>query len=123
MKKMIIAVLVGLMLIPAPMMARNDRGRREKPRMENRDRGGRKEMKVSKVRGGHSRGNRGGKVLVVERPSRTIVVNRPYRRPCPPPPPPVHRYEYCCYDSDVADVVGAVGAVVGIAALVSLIAQ
>lgn len=110
MKKMIIAVLIGLMLIPAPMMARNDRGRRERPRVENR--GGRRDNKIYKGRRDHN-DRRGNKV---------VIVNRPSHRHCPPPPPPRHRHHHHHCDNDAAEIIGAAAALVGLIGAVSAIA-
>ena len=136
MKKMIvIAALIGGMLMPAQMMAQNNRKNakaRVENRMDNRDRkkGG---NNIGMNKPGNNRkpgfsigGNRNPQPpVIVNRPAPrpcppppVVVVNRPAPRPCPPPPPPApHR---CCNDNDIVDVAAAV---VGLAALVALIAN
>jgi hypothetical protein len=135
MKKMIvIAALIGGMLMPAQMMASNDRGN-AKPRVENRsdkrsrnDKFDKKGPDVKKNDGKKGYGDNrdfGGKNDFKNsyrpgKPDKVVVINKPIppvSRPCPP----IQPRRKC--DSDIADVIGAVGAVVGIAALVSLIAQ
>ena len=112
MKKMIvIAALIGGMLMPAQMMASNDRGK-ERPRTEYRKD---KKDKPSKRDYGRNDRKRYDKPA---KPAPVVVVNRPAPRPCPPPPPP----RRSC-DSDVADVVSAVGTVLGIAAVISVLAR
>jgi hypothetical protein len=115
MKKMIIVALVGAMLIPGQMMASNDRGRKERPRVENRG-GNRKEYRNHDNR----RGNDRGKVIVVNKPQRPIVINRHNPRPCPPPPPRRHHH---CHHNDVADAIGAAAALVGLIGIVSAVSQ
>ena len=126
----VIAALIGGMLMPAQMMAQNNRKNakaRVENRMDNRDRkkGG---NNIAMNKPGNDRkpgfcigGNRNPQPpVVVNRPAPApvVVVNRPAPRPCPPPPPPApHR---CCNDNDIVD---AAVAVVGLAALVALIAN
>ena len=132
MKKMIvIAALIGGMLMPAQMMAKNDRGN-AKPRVENRDnrKGDRKEYRKDykdNKKGyndnrNYKKNDRYGKpdkIVVVNKPQRPVViVNKPAPRLKPAPRP----RRDCC-DNDVANVVGAVGAFVGIVGLLSLVAQ
>ena len=128
MKKMIvIAALIGGMLMPAQMMAKNDRGN-AKPKVENRDnrKGDRKDYKDSKKgyndNRNYKKNDRYGKpdkIVVVNKPQRPVViVNKPAPRPKLAPRP----RRDCC-DNDVANVVGAVGAFVGIVGLLSLVAQ
>ena len=114
MKKMIIVALVGAMLIPGQMMASNDRGRKERPRVENRG-GNRKEYRNHDNR----RGNDRGKVIVVNKPQRPIVINRHNSRPCPPPP----RRHHHCHHNDVADAIGTAAALVGLIGIVSAVSQ
>ena len=138
MKKMIvIAALIGGMLMPAQIMAQNNR-KNEKPRVENRDK--RKDMKPGNNKPGKNNKagfaiNKPGKgnpkpqkynrpaprpVVVVNRPAPrpVVVVNNPAPRPCPPPPAPVIYKNY--YDNDVAE---AAAAVIGLAALIALVAN
>ena len=139
MKKMIvIAALIGGMLMPAQMMAQNNRKNAKakvENRVDNRDRkkGGNNIAMNKPGKPGADRkpgfnigGNRNPQPpVVVNRPAPrpcppapVVVVNRPAPRPCPPPPPPApHR---CCNDNDIVD---AAAAVVGLAALVALIAN
>ena len=129
----VIAALIGGMLMPAQMMAQNNRKNakaRVENRMDNRDRkkGGNdfamnKPCKpgADKKPGFNVGGNRKPQPpVVVNRPAPApvVVVNRPAPRPCPPPPPPAPRR--CYHNNDVAN---AAAAVVGLAALVALIAN
>ena len=123
----VIAALIGGMLMPAQMMAQNNRKNakaRVENRMDNRDRKkGGYDFAMNKPGkpGFNVGGNRKPQPpVVVNRPAPApvVVVNRPAPRPCPPPPPPApHR---CCNDNDIVD---AAAAVVGLAALVALIAN
>ncbi|MBR5852064.1 MAG: hypothetical protein IKY73_06040 [Bacteroidaceae bacterium] len=136
MKKMIvIAALIGGMLMPAQMMAQNNRKNAKakvENRVDNRDRKkGGNNIAMNKPDNDRKPGfnigsNRNPQPpVVVNRPAPrpcppapVVVVNRPAPRPCPPPPPPApHR---CCNDNDIVD---AAAAVVGLAALVALIAN
>lgn len=124
----VIAALIGGMLMPAQIMAQNNR-RNEKPRVENR--GNKKEMRISKDNKGEKKDNfrdnrrdefKPGKPNYKPgkpdyRPNRppVVVVNRPAPRPCPPPPP-----RNCYYDNDAADAVVAFASIV---ALMSLMAD
>ena len=119
MKKMIvIAALIGGMLMPAQIMAQNNR-KNEKPRIEKREkRDNYKNMKPGKNE--KKPGKQFGKYNKPAPPP-VVIVNRPSPRPCPPPPPPPPaRY---CYKNNCGDVFGAAATVIGIAALVSLIAN
>ena len=134
MKKMIvIAALIGGMLMPAQMMAQNNRKNAKakvENRVDNRDRkkGGNNIVMNKPGKPGADRkpgfnigGNRKPQPpVVVNRPAPApvVVVNRPAPRPCPPPPPPAPRR--CYHNNDVAN---AAAAVVGLAALVALIAN
>ena len=127
MKKMIvIAALIGGMLMPAQIMAQNNR-KNEKPRVENRDK--RKDMKPGNNKPGKN--NKAG--FAINKPGKgkpkpqkynrpaprpVVVVNNPAPRPCPPPPAPVIYKNY--YDNDVAE---AAVAVIGLAALIALVAN
>ena len=132
MKKMIvIAALIGGMLMPAQMMASNDRGDK-KPRVEYRndkkekkDKKGFDNRRDNRYNNGYNKNNnrpgKPDKVVIVNKPQpQVVVVNRPDRRPVPPPPP---RGGCCDNDNDAASIIGAVGAFVGIVGLMSLIAQ
>ena len=114
-KMMIIAALIGGMLMPAQLYAKNDRGS-EKPRVERREK--RKEIKVGKERdkgGKPGKGYKPGKPGKPGRPNKEIVViNRPAPRPCPPPPP--RRY---CYNNGVDDAVSAFLSIVGLMAIIA----
>ena len=129
-KMMIIAVMMGAMLMPAQMFAKNDRAN-ERPRVENNqkkkeirianERGNRPANKPDKKRAANYRpNNRPGKpVVAARRPAPVVVVNRPAPRPCPPPPPPPapRRYNYSCGAAD------AVTSFLSIVALMSIIAD
>ena len=119
MKKIIIAALIGAMLMPAEMMASNDRGRRERPRVEQRGgkRGGGKEHRGYHGKRGGDRGHRGDKVIIVNKPHRPRY-NSHY---CPPPPPP--RRHHHCHHNDVADAIGAAATLVGLIGIVSAVSQ
>ncbi|MDO5461106.1 MAG: hypothetical protein Q4F44_05640 [Bacteroidales bacterium] len=123
-KMMIIAALIGGMLMPAQLYAKNDRGG-EKPRVERREK--RKEIKVGKERdkggkpgkgykpGKPGKGNKPGKPGKPGRPNKEVVIiNRPAPRPCPPPPP--RRY---CYNNGVDDAVSAFLSIVGLMAIIA----
>ena len=127
---MIIAVMMGAMLMPAQMFAKNDRVN-ERPRVENNqkkkeirianERGNRPANKPNKKRAANYRPNNkpGKPVVAARRPSPVVVVNRPAPRPCPPPPPPPapRRYNYSCGAAD------AVTSFLSIVALMSIIAD
>ena len=136
-KMMIVAALIGAMLMPAEIMAQNNR-KDAKARVENR--GERRDNRVAAGKGRNEKpgfgfdkpgkDNRPGKNFDKPgkpgkgygkpyKPAPVVVVNRPAPRPCPPPPPPPPVRVYECDN----DVVGAAVAVVGLAALVSLIAD
>lgn len=117
MKKMIvIAALIGGMLMPAQIMAQNNR-KNEKPRVENRDK--RKDMRPGK-------NNRPG--LAMNKPAKP---GKPkYYKPAPPPPPPVIRraprpcppvvvHRDCCDN----DGIGTAVAAIGLAALIAIAAN
>lgn len=122
MKKIFIVALIGAMLMPAQMLAGNDRGRKERPRVEKRDgkKGGGKEQRGYNSHRGGERGRKGEKVVIVNRVQRPIIVNNCPPRYCPPPPPP-HRHHHC--HNDVADAIGAAAAMIGLIGIVSAIAQ
>ena len=124
---MIIAVMVSAMLMPAQMMAKNNKNN-AKARVENRV-NNRKELKFYA-----KRNDRKDKRFVSAKPNNKKFVNRkPMRKPAPiivnrppaprprplPPPPPRRVYvnDYY-YDNDVVE---AAATIVGIAALASLI--
>ena len=129
-KMMIIAVMMGAMLMPAQMFAKNDRVN-ERPRVENNqkkkeirianERGNRPANKPNKKRAANYRPkNKPGKPgYRPGRPAPVVVVNRPAPRPCPPPPPPPapRRYNYSCGAAD------AVTSFLSIVALMSIIAD
>ena len=127
MKKMIvIAALIGGMLMPAQMMAQNNK-KNDKPRIENRDnRRDKKDMNFGKP----TKNNRPGFAMnkpakpappKYRKPVPPVVINRPAPRPCPPPPPAVVYRNY--YENEVVEAVEATVAVIGLAALIALAAN
>ena len=117
-KMMIIAVMMGAMLMPAQMFAKNDRVN-ERPRVENNqkkkeikianERGNRPANKPNKKRAANYRPNNkpGKPVVAARRPAPVVVVNRPAPR----------RYNYSCGAAD------AVTSFLSIVALMSIIAD
>ena len=152
MKKMIIiAALIGGMLMPAQIMAQNNR-KNAKARVENRVNNKDKKMDAFKggnkdrdfdmggknkpgKNNGYAKGYKGGKpgkknkgfyVGGYDRPAPPVIINRPapvvvVNRPAPRPCPPPPPAPRRCYYNN--DVANAVTAVVGLAALVALIAD
>ena len=127
MKKMIvIAAWIGGMLMPAQMMAQNNK-KNDKPRIENRDnRRDKKDMNFGKP----AKDNRPGFAMnkpakpappKYHKPAPPVVINRPAPRPCPPPPPAVVYRDY--YENEVVEAVEATVAVIGLAALIALAAN
>ena len=152
MKKMIvIAALIGGMLMPAQIMAQNNR-KNAKARVENRVNNNDKKMGAGKggnkdrnfdmggkskpgKNDGFAKNNKGGKPGKKEkgfyiggnnRPAPPVIINRPapvvvVNRPAARPCPPPPPAPRRCYYNN--DVANAVTAVVGLAALVALIAD
>ena len=128
-KMMIIAALIGGMLMPAQIMAQNNKN--AKPKVENRNnkKGNGKDFKQGRNKKNDNRdrkysfnagkpGKNNRPVVVAGRPQRPkppVVINRPAPRPLPPPPP---RKAYC--SNDAANVAATV---VSLAALIALIAD
>ena len=121
---MIIAVMMGAMLMPAQMMAKNDRN--AKPRVENRvDRNDRKAPNVKFDKAGPGKPNdkkfnnknkaRKPMPPVAMRPRRPMP--KPMPRPRPVPRPIYHNH--CC-DNDFVETAATI---IGLAALVSAIAD
>ena len=125
MKKMvIIAVMMGAMLMPAQMMAKNDRN--AKPRVENRvDRNDRKapDAKFDKARPGKPNDKKFNNKNKARKPMPPVAMKP--RRPMPKPmsrPRPVPRpiyHNHCC-DNDFVETAATI---IGLAALVSAIAD
>ena len=122
----VIAALIGGMLMPAQMMAQNNK-KNDKPRIENRDnRRDKKDMNFGKP----VKDNRPGFAMnkpakpappKYRKPAPPVVINRPAPRPCPPPPPAVVYRDY--YENEVVEAVEATVAVIGLAALIALAAN
>ena len=124
-KMMAIAVMMSAMLIPAQMMAKENKNN-AKARIENRigDRSefkaNRKEKKFMKAKPNKPNNKKFMKKRPMRRPA-PVIVNRP---PAPRPrriPAPAPQYIYVNnYNNDVVE---AAATIVGIAALASLIAD
>lgn len=125
-KVMIIAVMVSAMLMPAQMMAKNNKNN-AKARVENRV-NNRKNLRVET-----KRNDRKERKFVSAKPyNKKFMYKKPMRKPAPiivsrppaprprplPPPPPRRIYVNNYYDNDVVE---AAATIVGIAALASLI--
>ena len=121
---MIIAVMMGAMLMPAQMMAKNNKNN-AKARIENRV-DNRRDFKVKE-----NRNNRKDKKFVNAKPNKPmrkpalVIVNRPPAprpapRPLPPPPPRRRVYVNNYYDNDIVE---AAATIIGVAALASMIAN
>ena len=105
---MIIAALIGGMLMPAQMMAKNNQN--AKPRIEYKN--------SKKDKPGNDRNYRPGKP---GKPMPPVVVKRPKPKPMPKPMPrPVPRKVYVYQDNSA---INAAAAVIGIAGLIALIAD
>ena len=127
---MIIAVMMGAMLMPAQMFAKNDRVN-ERPRVENNqkkkeirianERGNRPANKPDKKRAANYRpNNRPGKpVVAARRPAPVVVVNRPTPRPCPPPPPPPAPRVVYYNNNPVVEATSAFLSIVGLMAIMA----
>ena len=119
MKKMIvIAALIGGMLMPAQMMAKNNQN--AKPRIEYKNSKKEKpgDKKFKKDKPGNDRNYRPGKP---GKPIPPVVVKRPKPKPMPKPMPrPVPRKVYVYQDNSA---INAAAAVIGIAGLIALIAD
>ena len=118
-KMMFIAVMMGAMLMPAQMMAKNNKNN-AKARIENRV-DNRRDFKVKE-----NRNNRKDKKFVNAKPNKPmrkpapVIVNRPPApRPAPPRPRPVIYHNHCCDN----DVVEATATIIGIAALAAMLAD
>ena len=122
-KMMFIAVMMGAMLMPAQMMAKNNKNN-AKARIENRV-DNRRDFKVKE-----NRNNRKDKKFVNAKPNKPmrkpapVIVNRPPApRPAPrplPPPPPRRVYANDYYGNDIVE---AAATIIGVAALASMIAN
>ena len=124
-KMMIIAMMMGAMLMPAQMMAKENRNAR--PRVENRVK--KNEKRAPKIKFDNARPgkpdrkfdnrNKGRKPMppVAMRPRKPMPRPMPRPRPVPPPPPAYHNH--CCENN----VVEAAATIIGLAALVSAIAD
>ena len=119
-KMMIIAVMVSTMLMPAQMMAKNNKNN-AKARVENR-----MDFKVEA-----KRNDRKDKKFVNAKPNKPmrkpapVIVNRPPAprpapRPLPPPPPRRRVYVNNYYDNDIVE---AAATIIGAAVLASMIAN
>ena len=130
-KIMIIAVMVSTMLMPAQMMAKNNKNN-AKARVENRmdfkveaKRNDWKDKKFNKVKPNMRNDKKFTNKKPMKKPNR-VVINRPPAprlapRPRPiPVPAPRRIYVNNCYNNDVVE---AAATIVGIAALASLIAD
>ncbi len=117
-KMMMIAVLIGGMLMPAQIMARNNNG--SKPKVEYRNDKKKPQEKFEKKIDKRKRRNNFNNRYGNKKPNRpnVVVINRPAPRPrpIPPPPPPVK----VVYENDP---VSAVASVIGLAALAAIIAN
>lgn len=124
-KMMIIAVMMSAMLMPAEMMAKNNRDF-ARPRVENRVRkNDRKEakMKFDNARPGKPGKQKFNKREKERRPMPPVARRhrRPMPRPLPPPPPPRyhhHHHHHC--DNGAAETAATI---IGLAALISAIAD
>ena len=124
-KMMVIAVMMSAMLMPAQMMAKENKNN-AKAKIENRigDRrefkANRKEKKFMKAKPNKPNNKKFMKKRPMRRPA-PVIVNRP---PAPRPrriPAPVPQYIYVNnYNNDVVE---AAATIVGIAALASIIAD
>ena len=123
-KMMIIAVMMSAMLMPAQMMAKENRNAR--PRVENRVK--KNEKRAPKIKFDNARpgkpdkkfGNRnkGRRAMPPMAMRHCRPMHRPMPRPRPVPPPPVY-HNHCCENS----VVETAATIIGLAALVSAIAD
>ena len=123
-KMMIIAVMMSAMLMPAQMMAKENRNAR--PRVENRVK--KNEKRAPKIKFDNARpgkpdkkfGNRnkGRRPMPPMAMRHCRPMHRPMPRPRPVPPPPVY-HNHCCDNN----VVEAAATIIGLAALVSAIAD
>ena len=118
MKKMIvIAALIGGMLMPAQIMAKDNKGN-NKPKVEYRnDKKDKKkpQQKFDNRKADKKFNDRNFDKKKQNKPD-VVVVNKPEPRPVPPPPAPVEVvYKY--------DSFSAIASVVGLAALAAIIAN
>ena len=123
-KMMIIAVMMGAMLMPAQMMAKENRNAR--PRVENRvDRNDRKapDAKFDKARPGKPNDKKFNNKNKARKPMPPVAMKlrRPMPKPMPrprPAPRPIY-HNHCC-DNDFVETAATI---IGLAALVSAIAD
>ena len=123
-KMMIIAVMMSAMLMPAQMMAKENRNAR--PRVENRVK--KNEKRAPKIKFDNARPGKPDKKFGNRNKDRRAMppmamrhcrpMHRPMPRPRPVPPPPVY-HNHCCDNN----VVEAAATIIGLAALVSAIAD
>lgn len=115
-RMMIIAALIGGMLMPAQMMAKNNQN--AKPRIEYKNSKKEKpgDKKFKKDKPGNDRNYRPGKP---GKPMPPVVAKRPKPRPRPiPRPAPKKVYVY-----KNNDAINAAATIIGIAGLIALIAD